>query len=78
MSSRVGLLPDILGWLEEGGVSDATADATVSSLNLVWIVSRFEDETGLSMADRLSELAGVRTVGDLAEELARMSEDFEA
>lgn len=68
------LLPDVLRWLDEAGVPVATADTAVSSLNLVWIVSKFEDNTGLSMENRLAELAEFRTAGGIAEALARMLE----
>jgi hypothetical protein len=63
---------DIIGWLSEAGVPGADRDTPLSSLNLTWLLHRFEETTGRDAGLDPDQLSRARTVGMLADLLDRV------
>lgn len=63
----------VLGWLEESGVHDAHAGSAVSSLDLLWILQRLEENGGVASPGLVEELGrhDVLLVSDVVAALAR-------
>ena len=71
MNHREDLQAEIVTWLSEVGVHDADARTGISSLNLTWVLHRFEETTGRTLALGDQETVRGATVSALADVLHR-------
>lgn len=62
---------NVIRWLSEVGVRDADADTTISSLNLTWVIHRYEESINRQLSLTDEELAGATDVKALVEVLDR-------
>lgn len=58
---------DVIRWLSEAGVPGADRDTPISSLNLTWLVHRYEETTGCDARFSPDQLTGARTAGAFAD-----------
>jgi hypothetical protein len=58
---------DLVRWLLEVGVPEADRDTPISSLNLTWLLHRYEETVGCDAPFSPHQLTGARTVGALAD-----------
>lgn len=64
------LVAQLVEWLDEAGVPGADEATPISSLNLTWLLHRYEEVTGAAADLPPDQLAGAATVGGLAALLA--------
>lgn len=66
---------DVIGWLSEVGVPDADLDTLISSLNLTWLIHRYEESTGRAAHLTDGQLAGATTVREFVDLLDGITRD---
>lgn len=62
---------DVIRWLAEAGVPEADRDTPLSSLNLTWLIYRYEETVGRDAGFSPDQLAEATTAGALADLLDR-------
>jgi hypothetical protein len=62
---------NVIRWLSEVGVRDADGDTAISSLNLTWIIHRYEESINRQLDLTDDELTGATDVRALVEVLDR-------